>query len=50
MLKALEGLSERMGMATRKAWEDNFSVEKNFGWIADKVRANSGRQANALPL
>jgi hypothetical protein len=35
MLEALEGLSEEMGLAARKAWDDNFSVVTSFGWIAE---------------
>ncbi len=35
MLEALEGLSEKMGLAARKAWEDNFGVATSFAWIAE---------------
>jgi hypothetical protein len=31
----MEALSEEMGLLARKAWEDNFSVERSFGWIAE---------------
>jgi hypothetical protein len=35
LLEAMEALSEEMGLLARKAWEDNFSVERSFGWIAE---------------
>jgi hypothetical protein len=36
LLEASEGLSEGMGAAAKKAWQENFSVEKSFGWIAER--------------
>jgi hypothetical protein len=47
-LEALEEVSEEMGLAARKAWEDNFSVAKSFGWIAETTtKIQSVRSAYA---
>jgi hypothetical protein len=54
LLEAREELSDEMGLAARKAWEDNFSIAKSFGWIAETcaeiqaVRSKYGRLERRL--
>jgi hypothetical protein len=48
LLEASEGLSEEMGAAAKRAWQQNFSEEKCFGWIAETcTQIQSVRQSYA---